>query len=386
MNDLIFYANGSSGNHGCEALTRSLFKVFSGNSNCRFASFNVDDDKKYIGSKDFSFFPIKKNINKYSWDYLLYYIKQHISKNDYNYYKYIYSDFIGKINKNAIYCSIGGDNYSYGFNNWLFYLNSNINKRNAKTILLGCSILDEISSADLISDLSLYSKIICRESITYRAVKKLNINKNVFLLPDPAFQLNRVDLKLPNGFVEGNTVGINVSPMIIEYEKSKGMTLQNYIKLIDFIIQETDMQIALIPHVVWNQNDDRVPLRLLYSKFKTTGRVCCIEDCNAEVLKGYIARCRFMVAARTHASIAAYSQCVPTLVVGYSVKARGIAKDLFGTEDNYVIPVQSLINQDDLKNAFLFFLKEERRIRNYMNSYIPEYREKVWKINEIINR
>ena len=48
------------------------------------------------------------------------------------------------------------------------------------------------------------------------------------------------------------------------------------------------------------------------------------------------------IGARTHATIAAYSSCVPTLVVGYSIKARGIAKDLFGTDEGYVLPVQAL--------------------------------------------
>ena len=42
------------------------------------------------------------------------------------------------------------------------------------------------------------------------------------LFPDPAFQLNRTDLTLPEGFAEGNTVGINVSPMIIKHERRKG--------------------------------------------------------------------------------------------------------------------------------------------------------------------
>jgi colanic acid/amylovoran biosynthesis protein len=60
------------------------------------------------------------------------------------------------------------------------------------------------------------------------------------------------------------------------------------------------------------------------------------------------------VGARTHATIAAYSSCVPTLVVGYSVKARGIARDIFGSEENMVIPVQSLEHEDDLVNAFKY--------------------------------
>ena len=53
-------------------------------------------------------------------------------------------------------------------------------------------------------------------------------------------------------------------------------------------------------------------------------------------LKGFIARCRFFVGARTHATIAAYSSCIPTFSVGYSIKAKGIAQDIFGTYKNYV--------------------------------------------------
>ena len=53
------------------------------------------------------------------------------------------------------------------------------------------------------------------------------------------------------------------------------------------------MQIALIPHVVWNYNDDRIPLQFLYNEFKGTGRVVLIEDHNAEELKGFISRAVF---------------------------------------------------------------------------------------------
>ncbi|MDO5124498.1 MAG: polysaccharide pyruvyl transferase family protein, partial [Eubacteriales bacterium] len=87
-------------------------------------------------------------------------------------------------------------------------------------------------------------------------------------------------------------------------------------------------------------NNDLKPLESLFSIYKDSGRVVLIKDHNCEELKGYISRCRFFVGARTHATIAAYSTCVPTLVVGYSIKSKGIAKDLFGTFEKYVVPVQ----------------------------------------------
>ena len=103
-------------------------------------------------------------------------------------------------------------------------------------------------------------------------------------------------------------------------------------------------------------------------------------------LKGYIARCRFMIAARTHASIAAYSTCVPTLVVGYSVKAKGIAKDIFGSYENYVLPVQSLSKEDELVNAFNWLYQHEDSIRTHLETMMPEYCERALLIkDEIMN-
>ena len=79
------------------------------------------------------------------------------------------------------------------------------------------------------------------------------------------------------------------------------------------------------------------------------------------------------IGARTHATIAAYSSCVPTLVLGYSVKSRGIAKDLFGTEEHYVLPVQNLENADDLAKAFCWMYNNENQVRTYLQEIMPGY-------------
>ena len=92
------------------------------------------------------------------------------------------------------------------------------------------------------------------------------------------------------------------------------------------------------------------------------------------------------VGARTHATIAAYSSLVPTLVVGYSVKARGIARDLFGTEENYVVPVQSLQDKEDLVNSFRWLLSREREIRNHLEAVMPSYQEKAFLTGKEVDR
>ena len=120
-------------------------------------------------------------------------------------------------------------------------------------------------------------------------------------------------------------------------------------------------------------SNDLEILAQIKDQYKHENRVILFRDYNCEEIKGFISRCRFFIGARTHSTIAAYSTCVPTLVVGYSVKARGIAKDIFGTYENYVLPVQNLHYEQDLCNQFLWLVKEEKQIKDYLKKKMPEY-------------
>ena len=146
------------------------------------------------------------------------------------------------------------------------------------------------------------------------------------------------------------------------------------------------MQIALIPHVVWARSDDRKPIQELYDAFRNTGRVVQIPDGSCQELKGAIGRCRLFVGARTHATIAAYSSCVPTLVVGYSVKAAGIAQDLFDAQENYVLPVQSLRHREELARGFSWLLANENEIRTRLSEIMPSYQERAVETGKEVDR
>lgn len=378
---VILYPHGGSGNHGCEAIVRSTAKII--NADYILFSNHPDEDCKYGLEQHCQIKYPHQKIQRFSLQYLNASIKYYLLNEKKAFDQLSFSPVI-KSGKHCDFAfSIGGDNYCYGTPGHIYTINEALSKCGCKMILWGCSIEPDAIDDEMLSDLSRYTHIFARESITYEALKNKGLTE-VSLFPDPAFQLERKDLPLPDGFVEGNTVGINVSPMIMRYEKNEGRTLENYVNLMQHIIDNTDMNIALIPHVVWHHNDDRIPLQVLYERFKDTGRVVMIEDCNAEEVKGYIARCRFMVVARTHASIAAYSTCVPTLVVGYSVKAKGIAKDIFGTYDNYVVPVQSLFAGDELTVAFGWLQANELSIKNHLESFMPEYKKRVLETNKIL--
>lgn len=364
----ILYMHGGSGNHGCEAIIRTTSKLLGGPEHVTLWTLAKQEDERYGAAAQMENVVVSEEIRRFSPAYFEALIRRKLFRqSDANMKVFLRQQFRGNI---AV--SVGGDNYCYPWSaKQAVELNREIRKHCKATILWGCSIDPEAITPEVREDLSKYDLITAREPMTYDLLKA--INPNTVQVSDPAFTLERVDLPLPKGFAEGNTVGINVSPLIMKYGTEGQLILKNYENMIRHILEDTDMHVCLIPHVVWEQNDDREPCRVLYEKFRSSGRVCMAEDHNAMELKGFIARCRFFVGARTHATIAAYSSCVPTLVMGYSVKSRGIARDLFGSEENYVLPVQGLQSEDDLTKAFRWMADHEDEIRRTLERIMPEY-------------
>ena len=366
MEQILLYAHGGSKNHGCEAIAKTTAKMLK----AEFALYSQapEEDRTYGLEQWMRVTGCGGTVRRYSLRHIASKLSAPAAEAC---ARYRYRDFLR--DAKGICFSIGGDNYCYGYQ-WLMTVNRAAIAKGAKTVLWACSIEpDSLKDPALIADLKSYDLITARESLTYEALLDAGICEKTRLFPDPAFTLQPKTRPLPEGFQEGNTIGLNLSPLIMSCETQKGAAFRNFQTLIAHILQTTDMQIALIPHVVWPMNDDRVPLRALYEQFADTGRVLMIEDSDASTLKGIIAGCRFFIGARTHATIAAYSSCVPTLVVGYSIKAKGIAKDLFGTYDHYVLPVQTLERADELTDAFTWLVEHESAIRTHLTAMMPDY-------------
>lgn len=381
-----FYCHSGSRNHGCEALVRSTIKILENPSVVLFSYF-PEEDTRYRLDEIADVRGNGKKMRKYEPYHFLSSFAMRVFGNVDLYCAKVFCNLLRDICGQFLAFSIGGDNYCYPFfPAVLASLNRSLNRAGGKTILWGCSIEPDLLKDMIVRDLKRYSLITTRESITYHALLKAGVNRNTKLYPDPAFTLDTVRLPFPVNFAENNIVGINTSPLIMKYAQNQNVAWENYRQLVQHILQSTDMQIALIPHVVQQNNDDRLPLRALYDEFRDSGRVVMIEDHNCMELKGYISRCRFFIAARTHASIAAYSTCVPTLVIGYSVKAKGIAKDIFGTYEHYVIPVQSLQKVDDLVAAFQWLMEHEEDIRQHLQKFMPSYCAKAWEAGKEIQK
>lgn len=392
--NIILYMHAGSKNHGCEAIVNTVCHMLEAKYDINqriLVTYRKNEDELY-SLKTLCTIIEERKFENHKFAHIFYYIYRKITKDKDAFMRYRYKDILKKPARVAV--SIGGDNYCYeDMLNDLKLSNNVFNKSGMRTILFGCSIEPElIDREDIKKDLEQYDAIIARESITYDALKNKLRGKEdkIFLYPDPAFTLGYVEKELPSSFISENIVGINISPMILNNEKISGMTLKAYKNLICYITENTKMQIALIPHVVWESNDDREAIKKLYDFIpeQYRDRVCIIPDGSAEELKGYIRRCRFFVGARTHSTIAAYSSMVPTLVVGYSVKARGIAKDLFTDFDvnDLVVPVQNIDSEDILVEKFKWMVKNEQIIREELENVIPDYSKRALKASEILLR
>jgi len=370
---LAMYAHGGSANHGCEAIIRSTIDLINPNEKPIVLSYHKDEDEEYGLNELVDIHQEILPVNRKSILFIKAYLQQKIKGNYHLMDALQHKQAIDTLPEIDSSLFVGGDNYCYSDVKNYIPVNHFMRKKTKHMILWGASVEPELlNDPEIRDDISHYDRIVARETISYSALKEAN--PNTYLLPDPAFFLKAKETVLPKGFVPGKMIGINISPLVIKKESKNGIVLTNYIELINYILQNTNYGVALIPHVVWESNDDRQPLAVLYQHYKDDDRVCLVGDHNCMEQKYIINKCHSFIGARTHSTIAAYSSAVPTLVVGYSVKAKGIARDLFGNEDNYVLPVQNIKYTNDLLKAFLYIEKYHQDIHQKlvsdMNSYM----------------
>ncbi|MFD1773456.1 polysaccharide pyruvyl transferase family protein [Paenibacillus rhizophilus] len=374
---IMMFLHGGSLNRGCEAIVRSsttIIKEKINDSQVYLAS-NRPESDRVITALDGIYDGSDKTIRKYSYDWLLSSFKVKFFKDESFIFGKIHHNIIKHIHDMDVYLSIGGDNYCYGEQPGWYEIDRRVKEEGKKLVLWGCSIGEEDMTALKLEDLKRFDLILARESLTYDMLRGKGLH-NVRLCADPAFTMEKEELPLPEGWQTGNTVGFNFSPLVMNRNKQSGTAAR---ELLNHILDTTDMTIALTPHVIENGNNDYEVLKQYFEEFKHTGRVILLPDhLTAIQYKGYIARMRFFIGARTHATIAAYSNLVPTMVLGYSVKSKGISKDIFG-EEKLVLGIEEISSGAKLIHKFDEMLREEDRIRHALQKSIPQIKAMSYK-------
>ena len=100
-----------------------------------------------------------------------------------------------------------------------------------------------------------------------------------------------------------------------------------------------------------------------------TSKISLLQDqYDSAQIKYIISNCKYFIGARTHSTIAALSSLIPTLSIAYSIKARGINKDIFGHE-GYVLDISD-ITSETLMKGFNKIVNEEIEIKETLTNKI----------------
>ena len=372
----VLYNHVGSGNHGCEALVRSISHML-GEKDTLLLSDAPEEEAKYGIADSIEVRPSMSKMRPTVQDFFFSYLQLKI-RHDYFYMDVLpYKPALKGLRSEDVLVSIGGDIFCYENYRKYNLLHQYALKQVKHSILIGCSIEpDSLTDHALLKDLETFEFISARELITYNALKNAGL-KNVSYCPDTAFSLPAAETALPEHFIPQNTVGINISPLFLNKSADAELILENLRLVVRDVLSSSSASVAFVPHVVWENNDDRIPLQKLYQEFQSTGRVCLIEDQDARKLKWIISQCSYFIGARTHATIAAYSTGVPTLALGYSVKSRGIARDLFGAEEHYVLPYQDITSSDMLLKNFHWLIRHTEETKKTLMEKTEIYQREI---------
>ena len=292
---------------------------------------------------------------------------------------------------------VGGDNYTldYGFPAHLIAMDRWLMRRGKPVVIWGASIgpfSEKPQQERLMMDhLRSLKAVFVRESATHDYLAKQHGLQNVYLYADPAFAMAPLEPSDEGvrALVAEKPLAVNISPLLSAYRGAKRTmpweitedTLAPWVsEAADLVLRlgkETKIPILLIPHVGSKLLgiDDFSFLRAVHRKCVDQGArgVSVVGgSLNARELKWLISRCRALIAARTHATIAAFSTGVPTISLGYSRKALGINQDVFDTTE-FCLKSNEL-TAENLTSKVRSMLKQESAIRKNLLERGPQLR------------
>lgn len=293
--------------------------------------------------------------------------------------------FFSSMTDDDVMISTGGDMMCYGDNTPSVSSNEYVTGKGYKSVLWGCSMGSNNISEVKEKTLRKFSLIYARESLSYEFFKSLGL-KNIVCLPDPAFVLEPTKVELPKCFVQGEVIGLNLSNYTVGAFDLNTKFGDEVRKFINYIIQNTKMHILLIPHVFWKEQDDRLIAINVINEFKKYSDRITLLDAdkyNYQELRYIISKCYCFIGGRTHAVISAYSTCTPAIALGYSIKSKGIARDL-GLSELLVVDCTKNITSGCLKNSYTYLTDNYAEIKSNLMRIIPEYVKRPYKIKDFL--
>lgn len=223
--------------------------------------------------------------------------------------------------------------------------------------------------------------ILARDEVTRQRLDKLGITTRVRVCPDTAFlldsEMSPLAVQLSNLRKEYPIVGFSVSHMTGYQSGSPEVYLDCMARLADYIIDRVGAKIVLIPNELSPDprvDDMHYALQTVNRMVRKDEAIVVTGEYAARQLKGIIAQCDVVVAARYHTVVASLSQGIPVLVVGWHDKYDQVLK-LVG-QQQYLCSVQSL-RLEELKEKFDDLWKSKERLKYEISNALPGIRDAV---------
>jgi len=395
----ILAGNNPYENRGCEAIARGTIKILRAHfKDPRFLCLShFQNEKQYqqqcLQETDEAIIHLhsyrlsKRKIAQNFWKpFYLGYAYDHFRRPEALKYR-IYKQMLPYLDDAAAILSVGGDNYSldYGVPKLFTDLDDIAIQKGRPIILWGASVGPFSAMPDYeryMSDhLQKVTGIFARESATIEYLASIGVDQNVYPVADPAFLMDPVK---PEGIedvlpIDEEAIGLNLSPLMAKYvtggdlEAWTGMAAS----IIEGMAKTTGMPVYLIPHVTIPISNDHTFMERALSRIQNDRVTLVPPVYNAAETKWIIGQMALFAGARTHSTIAALSSGVPTLSFAYSIKAKGINRDLFGHE-HYVHAFKNSGREAPV-NKILSMIDDIDRISKDLKGKIPRVKKTALK-------
>jgi polysaccharide pyruvyl transferase WcaK-like protein len=378
----LLQGNGSLTNLGCEAILRSTVDMLRAEfGSCRFvhAPASTLPDRTTAERDPDVVHDVPPMVKRFSWPHLIGAFRRHVLQQT-------AMPFEKHLPHAAAMLAVGGDQYSlsYGVPYGFFLANEAALRRGTPLFLWGASVGPFTKLPDFerfaVKALRRVTIICARETETVAYLDSVGVRDNVRLVADPAFLLEPArpaQLDIPEHLLDGSAIGLNLSPLLGKYRGGMDAWLSEATACTEALLEKVDRPVVLVPHVLTPGTDDHEFLAQVHrqlpqhaARLHLAGRH---HDCRE--IKWIIARLGAFIGARTHSTIAAMSSGVPTLSIGYSIKAKGINRDLFGHE-RWLIPVEDLASGPFVERISEL-LGEADAVRTHLASALPAYKERA---------
>jgi polysaccharide pyruvyl transferase WcaK-like protein len=389
INSFVLAGNGPYENRGCEAIARGTIKILNSyfnspklkalsfySSESQFEKELAEETDKNIVHKKTHIFGTQKAVRILNKILMM-------SLGGRARAKLIYREMLPDLKEGCAVLSVGGDNYSldYGKPTFFIDLDNLVLEAGLPIVIWGASVgpflKDKKYEIFMRGHLKKATGIFARDPITIEYLNNIGVTKNVYRVADPAFLLNPVeppDEKFLDKNNLADTVGINLSPLMARFITNGDV--KKWVRLGAEIVKKVSERVKrpiyLVPHVTSpGANDYEFMQKVIFCLDKTRNNVILApNNLNASETKWLISRMSVFAGCRTHSVISALSSSVPALSLSYSIKGRGIIRDVFGDEHFSILKKD--FTPEIISEKVSELEKESTNIKSQINRALPK--------------